>query len=71
LGWPQRAHPHASPGLEDGHSPRHRHDPRATKVHRGPSAKGYASAVEVRPSRKLTAVLKPSIALKLADLGIA
>jgi len=43
----------------------------ATKVHRDPSARGYASAVEVRPSRKLTALLIPSVALKLADLGIA
>jgi Uma2 family endonuclease len=43
----------------------------AAKVHRGPSAKGYASVVEVRPSRKLTPLLIPSIALKLADLGIA
>ena len=43
----------------------------ATKVHRGPSAKGYASAVEVRPSRKLTPLFIPSLAQKLADLGLA
>jgi Uma2 family endonuclease len=42
----------------------------ATKVHRGPTAKGYASVVEVRPSKKLKPLLIPSIALKLADLGI-
>ena len=43
----------------------------ATKVHRSPSAKGYGSVVEVRPSRKLTSRFVPSLALKLADLGIA
>ena len=42
----------------------------ATKVHRGPAIKGYASAVEVRPSRKLTPLFMPSLSLKLADLGI-
>jgi Uma2 family endonuclease len=42
----------------------------ATKVHRGPSAKGYASGVELRPSRKIAPLLIPSLTLKLADLGI-
>ncbi len=37
-------------------------NPCATKVHRGPSAKGYASAVEVRPSRKLTPLSHPLLA---------
>jgi hypothetical protein len=42
----------------------------ATKVHRGPTIKGYANTVEVRPTRKLTPLFIPSLTLKLADLGI-
>jgi hypothetical protein len=41
-----------------------------TKVHRDPSAKVYGSAVDVKPSMALVPLLMPSLALKLADLGI-
>jgi Uma2 family endonuclease len=42
----------------------------ATKVHRGPSNNGYSSVLEMRASRKIAPLLIPSLALKLADLGI-
>jgi Uma2 family endonuclease len=42
----------------------------ATKVHRDPSAKAYASAVDVKPSKPLVPLLIPSLELKLSDLSI-
>ena len=41
-----------------------------TRVHRAPSAKGYGSAVDVKPSKALLPLLLPSLSLKLADLAI-
>jgi Uma2 family endonuclease len=41
-----------------------------TKVYREPSARGYGSRVNVRPSRALTSLVIPSLALRLASLAI-
>ncbi len=42
----------------------------ATKVHREPSAKGYGSAADVKPSKALVPLLMPTLSLKLADLPV-
>jgi len=42
----------------------------ATRVHRGPSAAGYAEVKTVPASEPLTALLLPSLALTLADLSL-
>jgi Uma2 family endonuclease len=41
-----------------------------TKVCRKPSARGYGSRVNVRPSRALTPLVIPSLSLRLDDLAI-
>jgi Uma2 family endonuclease len=41
-----------------------------TKVHRGPSAQAYDSAIEVPPSEALLPLLIPSLAVRLADLSL-
>jgi Uma2 family endonuclease len=41
-----------------------------TRVYREPSAKGYAKETDVSPGEPLAALLIPSLALKLAELGI-
>ena len=42
----------------------------ATRVHREPSAKSYASVVKVSPGETLAPALVPSLAVKLIDLAI-
>jgi Uma2 family endonuclease len=42
----------------------------ATKVHRGPSAKGFASRANLRPTKALASLVIPSLELRLADLAI-
>jgi Uma2 family endonuclease len=42
-----------------------------TRVHRAPSAKGYASRIKARPTKTIVPLLIPSLALTLADLAIA
>ena len=41
-----------------------------TKVHSKPSAKGFGSTTEVKPSKALVPLLLPSLSLKLADLPV-
>lgn len=42
-----------------------------TRVHREPSANGYASVVEVPPSETLVPLLVAQLAVRLADLDLA
>jgi Uma2 family endonuclease len=42
-----------------------------TRVHREPSAEGYASVVEVPPSDTLVPLLIPPLAIRLGDLDLA
>jgi Uma2 family endonuclease len=41
-----------------------------TRVHRGPSARGYGSRVNVRPAKARTSLVIPSLTLRMADLAI-
>jgi Uma2 family endonuclease len=41
-----------------------------TRVYREPSAKGYGSATDLPPDESLVPLLIPSLAVKLAELGI-
>jgi Uma2 family endonuclease len=43
----------------------------ATKVHRGPSARGYGSIATVRASKKLACLFVPSLTVRLQDLAIS
>jgi Uma2 family endonuclease len=42
----------------------------STRVYRAPSAKGYGDTIEVPPNDPLVPLLIPSLAVKLAELGI-
>jgi Uma2 family endonuclease len=42
----------------------------STRVYRGPSTKGYGSRVNVRAGKAVTALVIPSLPLRLADLAI-